>query len=264
MSSLFNCLIRKGDTKDEARIKTIMFPFIIGFCIVSALGLITVLQTTHPVISVIALVVSLISQAIFLVCVAVNAAPAGLLLDCLLGVWVLVICANDLASASLSFTFRTGVVVVLILDAILVFKRDHMAAFVIPCYLIYSFALAIESVKRFGMYDAGSWGSDAIEESVCHCASPPCAMTPAGSSLGFVGMCTVTLGDFYFTRRFANGMRLQLRKVEASVQVAGEVTAALARYDVDAAEKAIDGGEDLPEELAESFRRLLSNLRSYQ
>eukprot|EP00756_Hemistasia_phaeocysticola_P036393 Hpha_TRINITY_DN16640_c1_g1::TRINITY_DN16640_c1_g1_i2::g.183719::m.183719 len=56
----------------------------------------------------------------------------------------------------------------------------------------------------------------------------------------------------------------QLRRVEASVDVAGVVAAALARYDVDTAQRAIEGGDDLPVELADSYRVLLANLRSYR
>eukprot|EP00756_Hemistasia_phaeocysticola_P033923 Hpha_TRINITY_DN16493_c4_g1::TRINITY_DN16493_c4_g1_i1::g.159817::m.159817 len=59
-------------------------------------------------------------------------------------------------------------------------------------------------------------------------------------------------------------MRLQVRRVEASVDVAAVVAAALARYDVDEAEQAIDKDEHLPHELAESYRRLVSNLRGYR
>eukprot|EP00756_Hemistasia_phaeocysticola_P012909 Hpha_TRINITY_DN15236_c2_g2::TRINITY_DN15236_c2_g2_i1::g.65444::m.65444 len=43
-----------------------------------------------------------------------------------------------------------------------------------------------------------------------------------------------------------------------------EVTAALARYDVDGAETVITSGKDLPSELAESLLQLLANLRSYK
>eukprot|EP00756_Hemistasia_phaeocysticola_P031008 Hpha_TRINITY_DN16324_c1_g2::TRINITY_DN16324_c1_g2_i1::g.58360::m.58360 len=61
------------------------------------------------------------------------------------------------------------------------------------------------------------------------------------------------------------GGGLQLRRVQASVEVAAKVTAALARYDVHGAEKAIDDGAGgLPVELVDSHRQLLSNLCVYR
>eukprot|EP00756_Hemistasia_phaeocysticola_P018219 Hpha_TRINITY_DN15582_c3_g4::TRINITY_DN15582_c3_g4_i1::g.105366::m.105366 len=79
-----------------------------------------------------------------------------------------------------------------------------------------------------------------------------------------LGVCVVFLGDFYFTNGFASGMMLQLRRVGAAVDVAGVVAAALARYDVNAAQKAIEDGEDLPVELRTPLEQIVRNLRAYR
>eukprot|EP00756_Hemistasia_phaeocysticola_P044072 Hpha_TRINITY_DN17653_c0_g1::TRINITY_DN17653_c0_g1_i1::g.158722::m.158722 len=98
----------------------------------------------------------------------------------------------------------------------------------------------------------------------CDCSDPPCAVR-AGSAYSNMGVSIlVLLVDFYFTRGFATDLRVQLQRAKRTVEVAAEITAALARYDVDEAEKAIEGGEGISVELAESFGQLLSNLRSYK
>eukprot|EP00756_Hemistasia_phaeocysticola_P018734 Hpha_TRINITY_DN15616_c3_g2::TRINITY_DN15616_c3_g2_i2::g.101704::m.101704 len=56
----------------------------------------------------------------------------------------------------------------------------------------------------------------------------------------------------------------QLKRLTSAVDVAGKVAAALARYDVSGAERVIRSGSNLPEELADSYRLLLHNLRSYR
>eukprot|EP00756_Hemistasia_phaeocysticola_P026566 Hpha_TRINITY_DN16071_c3_g7::TRINITY_DN16071_c3_g7_i1::g.121013::m.121013 len=166
-------------------------------------------------------------------------------------------------TAAASSSFRAWAFVVLVLDIGLVFGRDYIPRFVIPLTLMYLAAESAEGALRFGLYEVGLWGTG-ISSSFCNCATPPCSASIDRSFLNFMGVCTVFLVDFYFTRGFAHGMELQLRSIEASVAVSKKVAAALARYDVEAAGSAIQEGTDLPEELAESYKRLLSNLMLYR
>eukprot|EP00756_Hemistasia_phaeocysticola_P028239 Hpha_TRINITY_DN16166_c9_g1::TRINITY_DN16166_c9_g1_i1::g.4411::m.4411 len=59
---------------------------------------------------------------------------------------------------------------------------------------------------------------------------------------------------------------LQERRERSGIGVALEIAAALVRYDVDGAERAIDSTEagDLPDELVRTYQLLLLNLRSYK
>eukprot|EP00756_Hemistasia_phaeocysticola_P017296 Hpha_TRINITY_DN15529_c9_g1::TRINITY_DN15529_c9_g1_i1::g.106007::m.106007 len=150
---------------------------------------------------------------------------------------------------------------VLLLDMALVFNTPRTIPFVIFVFLVFCLVLMFEASLRFGVYNA-------VETQefpwICDCADPPCATTATVIPVGFIILAIPPLADFYLTRGFATNLRLQLRRVEASVLVAGEVTDALARYDVDAADRAIARGDDLPEELVQSYRLLLSNLLAYR
>eukprot|EP00756_Hemistasia_phaeocysticola_P030075 Hpha_TRINITY_DN16272_c0_g1::TRINITY_DN16272_c0_g1_i3::g.12511::m.12511 len=60
-------------------------------------------------------------------------------------------------------SFRSWAFVVLVLDMALVFKRYHLPSFIIPSVLVYQAALQVESVSRFGLYEAGYWGTKGVE-----------------------------------------------------------------------------------------------------
>eukprot|EP00756_Hemistasia_phaeocysticola_P018223 Hpha_TRINITY_DN15582_c3_g4::TRINITY_DN15582_c3_g4_i6::g.105386::m.105386 len=81
-----------------------------------------------------------------------------------------------------------------------------------------------------------------------------------------LGVCVVFLGDFYFTYGFASGMRLQLRKVQAAVDVAEVIADALARYDVTLAKEALEGESAvcLPEKLRDSLKTLVGHLSMFK
>eukprot|EP00756_Hemistasia_phaeocysticola_P016068 Hpha_TRINITY_DN15454_c2_g1::TRINITY_DN15454_c2_g1_i4::g.176393::m.176393 len=116
------------------------------------------------------------------------------------------ICAIDLGNATISYPLRAWAFVVLVLDVSLVFKRYHAPRYIIPFVLVYQAALQVESVSRFGLYEAGYWGTAGAETSYCNCASPPCSEPVMSVVITMVAVCFVFLGDFYFTSGFAKGM----------------------------------------------------------
>eukprot|EP00756_Hemistasia_phaeocysticola_P060330 Hpha_TRINITY_DN3945_c0_g1::TRINITY_DN3945_c0_g1_i1::g.18078::m.18078 len=99
-----------------------------------------------------------------------------------------------------------------------------MPRFIIPVVLLYTTALSTETYNKFGMSKAGYWGSVGSELSRCNCASPPCEDSGPNAFYSWMGICSVFLFDFYFTRGFSTNMRLRNN--------AAQVAAALARYDV--------------------------------
>eukprot|EP00756_Hemistasia_phaeocysticola_P025860 Hpha_TRINITY_DN16029_c1_g2::TRINITY_DN16029_c1_g2_i1::g.119292::m.119292 len=257
----WGCLVRKGDSLYEAKIKTQMFPFAL-FIFLTTVTNIFFRGDLWNIIQV-GLAVAAFAMALFMFGVVSNIIPAAYALDAMLVFCTVGVCAVDLGQAALSLPFRAWAYVVLILDMALVFKRNHMPFFIIPVMLVYHTILQLESVVKFGLYDVGYWGTAGVEISACSCVSPPCEATPGHALIHLVQIFTIFLADFYFTRVFANGLRLQLRRVEAAVDVSGEIASALARYDVDKADAAIVD-EDLPEELAESYRHLVWYLRRYR
>eukprot|EP00756_Hemistasia_phaeocysticola_P029798 Hpha_TRINITY_DN16254_c3_g16::TRINITY_DN16254_c3_g16_i1::g.13868::m.13868 len=128
-------LVRPGDTPDEARIKTLGFPFaLFSFPILSFAALV-VMRSTLQYINAIGMIITALGMLLFLVGVTTDTLPAGFCLDVILVAGTVGFCAIDLGTATVSFPFRAWTVVVLLLDMALVFKRYHMPRFIIPFVL---------------------------------------------------------------------------------------------------------------------------------
>eukprot|EP00756_Hemistasia_phaeocysticola_P037107 Hpha_TRINITY_DN16679_c4_g1::TRINITY_DN16679_c4_g1_i1::g.181121::m.181121 len=151
--------------------------------------------------------------------------------------------------------------VILIFDGALLFNvHAAFQAFAVSGILVYLLVAYVEAGWRFGLYDIVA----VVSPPTCDCADPPCSKGVL-SIANWTIAAGMLLTDFHLTRGFANDLRCQLRRIEASVDIAGEVTSALARYDIDLAESVItQGDDDLPHELADSYLSLLSNLRLYR
>eukprot|EP00756_Hemistasia_phaeocysticola_P030731 Hpha_TRINITY_DN16308_c2_g1::TRINITY_DN16308_c2_g1_i1::g.58710::m.58710 len=261
----WNWLVREGDTPAEARIRTLGFPLALFVMPFHVYFIVNTVLGTNQWVRVLGYATSALGIGQFLVGIVTNVVRPGYLMDGGMVCMTLGLLAVDLGLATLSTLFRAASLVVLMLDDALVFERDHMAPLLIGILIVYSIGLAVESVQRFGLYDLGYWGTAGVELSYCNCMSPPCESTPVDAFLNAAGFLILFLGDFYLTRGFAVGMRLQLRRVEACVDVTADLVQHLARYDVEAAKAALERkGEELPEGLEASFGILLENLRSYR
>eukprot|EP00756_Hemistasia_phaeocysticola_P021901 Hpha_TRINITY_DN15801_c4_g1::TRINITY_DN15801_c4_g1_i1::g.188208::m.188208 len=260
---LLGCLVREGDTNEDVHVKRVFVPVCVFMSLFAGAATART-SLAEQYASAVGNGLIAFSHTVFIVGVALTTVPIRYLVDALLVVDTLGICIKDMSDAALLNPFRSLSFIVLALDAALVLNRDHVVLFIIPFTLVYSVAETIESMYRYGMYhDLGYWGAG-FEGSMCNCASPPCGTSMIKGMVKFTSISSVLLVNFYLTRGFSNGMRLQLEKVRSSVEVAVEITAALAKYDVDTAEAAITHGEHLPEEMEVSFRQLLYNLRSYK
>eukprot|EP00756_Hemistasia_phaeocysticola_P026883 Hpha_TRINITY_DN16088_c7_g11::TRINITY_DN16088_c7_g11_i1::g.121598::m.121598 len=131
-------LVRPTDTPDEARIKTLMFPFTLVMLAYIVISLIAVLETTGQNIIVVGAAITFLAMTLFMTGVLSNALPAGQLLDVWLMLCTIGICAQDLANATRSSGFRSWAFLVLLLDCALVFKRYHMPRILIPFVLVYN------------------------------------------------------------------------------------------------------------------------------
>eukprot|EP00756_Hemistasia_phaeocysticola_P017293 Hpha_TRINITY_DN15529_c6_g5::TRINITY_DN15529_c6_g5_i1::g.105996::m.105996 len=251
-----NWLMRETDSESDIKIKRILTPVIIVMsiaCIVDvARACLFGEQYYATVVS-----FTLPAWTLYLIGAYVGL-NIGMIIDFCMILIVIIILAVDLLHAATLQLARVSIVVI-ILDVSLAFNRNHVPLIAIPLTIVYLFAINIESHFRLGLYDLPG-----EEPEVCGCVDPPCSLPFLKSFGSFCWISSVLVIDFYLTRQFAHDLRRQLQSVRTSVEVAGEVAAALARYDVDVAEEAINGAKDLPEELGESFLQLLSNLRSYR
>eukprot|EP00756_Hemistasia_phaeocysticola_P035325 Hpha_TRINITY_DN16575_c7_g1::TRINITY_DN16575_c7_g1_i1::g.135823::m.135823 len=254
---LTGCLQRDGDSKMNAFIKRNLTPLVFcGLVLTTA----TAIEGPGVMLQIYPMVVAAGGCLAYLVA-AVLGADMGLVLDVLLPLWVCTTCAYDsLVAATQQPRFWS--LVVLLLDISLVFERMRVppiCLFIVITYLLFE---SVEAGIRYGLYDYTKTGAE-----MPSCVEPPCAIGIMDALRAWAWSAGLTLlGDFYLTRRFATGLRTQLGRVNTSVEVAGEVTAALANYNTVAAEAAVDkaAAADIPVELASAFRQLIRNLEMYK
>eukprot|EP00756_Hemistasia_phaeocysticola_P011682 Hpha_TRINITY_DN15136_c3_g8::TRINITY_DN15136_c3_g8_i1::g.129012::m.129012 len=260
--SILELLVRPHDTHEDVQIKKHAFPvcaFLFLLCGVNAL-----LGSDESYTYKLGFALCAFGPGVFIVGVALNLGRVGVLLDAVLVVNTLGVCVLDLAAAAMSF-FRPWCFVVLILDAALVFNRNHIPPLVIPLLLVYFAAETIESTHKYGLYELGLWGTDGSEKKF-DCASPPCSMAVVSAGGVLVSMCAVFLIDFHFTRGFATSTRFQLGMMKAAVAVSGEIAAALASFDVARASEVLNSetASCLPHDMQHSYRRLVEQFGEFK
>eukprot|EP00756_Hemistasia_phaeocysticola_P023200 Hpha_TRINITY_DN15877_c3_g2::TRINITY_DN15877_c3_g2_i5::g.189834::m.189834 len=110
-------LVRQGDTPDEARTRTLGFPFALFVCLVYVfLVVIALLGTSYQVVNVIGNATGAFAFLVFVMGALQNVIPMGYVLDATLVLASIGICAVDLGQATTSWAFRAWALVVLVLD----------------------------------------------------------------------------------------------------------------------------------------------------
>eukprot|EP00756_Hemistasia_phaeocysticola_P012908 Hpha_TRINITY_DN15236_c2_g1::TRINITY_DN15236_c2_g1_i1::g.65441::m.65441 len=247
-------LIKEGDTPQARQVKMLVAP-ITNTVLVLLCFMMFMITTTNW--SRVALGFAILASLTFIVG-SLMGLDSGRVVDSMLLLYVVGIMMSDFLNAA-GMYYRVWGFVVLVLDVALVFERHHITTITLPITICYFAVENVEMGFRLGLYELTG-----AEAGACDCAQPPCATDGIQAGTGFLIGCIVMLGDFNLTRGFATEHHRQLRRVNASIEVAAQVTAALVRYDVDGAEAVITSGKDLPSKLAESLLQLLSNLRSYK
>eukprot|EP00756_Hemistasia_phaeocysticola_P022935 Hpha_TRINITY_DN15864_c4_g7::TRINITY_DN15864_c4_g7_i1::g.192095::m.192095 len=128
---LFDWLVREGDTPDEARIRTLGFPFALIFVILHVFLIVATLGGSGQLVRVVGYCINTYGLGQFTLGVLTNAARPGYLLDAGLSLCTLGVCAMDMGNAAVSSSFRSSTIVVLLLDDALVFKRDRLPIVII-------------------------------------------------------------------------------------------------------------------------------------
>eukprot|EP00756_Hemistasia_phaeocysticola_P037168 Hpha_TRINITY_DN16681_c2_g4::TRINITY_DN16681_c2_g4_i1::g.181215::m.181215 len=265
--SVFKCcrkcsgwMIRDSDTPADVKIKTALTPVAFALGAIAAYGLYgEVFEARKNTTHICAMLILIISFVQFIVRGAFGL-DMKRSIDIMIVLILVGVVAQDLYVAS-EIRTRTWSFVVLLLDNALVWNVPSTIPLVLVVTLLYLIIERSEASLRYGLYDAVA----SEPPPVCECAQPPCALGMGTGVNHFVTMAIVLLVDFYLTRGFQKDLRHQLRRVRASIDLAAEVAACLARYDVEGAERfQLSMNEDLPDALAKSYRRLFRNLRSYR
>eukprot|EP00756_Hemistasia_phaeocysticola_P029308 Hpha_TRINITY_DN16224_c2_g1::TRINITY_DN16224_c2_g1_i2::g.11966::m.11966 len=257
-------IMRESDTPEDIRIKRLMTPVCVVLLALQSIFLLLYLSGRY----------FQEGTTVFIACGVCMAAEVLFIVRGMLGMdtrvsvdAVLVLLAVGTLLTDLYLVSELRVTnwqnVVVILDLALVFDRPSTIPFVLGLTLVYAALDSAESAQRFGLYNVVAHQTPPV----CACSDPPCALGNDNGLQKYLFMSFALCVDFYLTRGFATDLRRQLRSLGASVQVAAEIAGALAKYDVDAAERVIassSGNDDLPSELVQSFMQLLHNLRSYK
>eukprot|EP00756_Hemistasia_phaeocysticola_P018686 Hpha_TRINITY_DN15612_c5_g1::TRINITY_DN15612_c5_g1_i1::g.101828::m.101828 len=256
LPKLSNWIMRESDTLQDVRIKRGLTPL---FLFVGLLSFYFTLTRTEPLLPFLSSVIFLAAILFFMVMGKLGM-DMGLVLDIVLVCSAVGNILNDVQLAA-EVRPRSWTQIVVVLDVALLYERTRTIPILISMTVIWLFLTGAESTHGYGLYNAVP---DKESPIVCNCLNPPCGTHILEAYGTAVVNCVVLLVDYFLTRNFAYNLRIQLQRVKSSVEVAVEIASALAKYDVDVAEEAIAQGENLPEELAESFRSLLGNLRSYR
>eukprot|EP00756_Hemistasia_phaeocysticola_P023761 Hpha_TRINITY_DN15913_c4_g3::TRINITY_DN15913_c4_g3_i1::g.74176::m.74176 len=257
---LSECTVRADDTRKDALAKRWGFPVSL-LLILYELPLIYFNASTAQWLHMLGDLLAVAGHLAFALCAATNIAPAGIMASvwCLLSTVAVLLFDTAASAASLP---REWTYALIVLDGALVVERDSVPFIIVPVMLLYLAVERIEAMTLFGLYEVGQWGNG--ESQVCSCPAPPCAVSLGTGLVTFAQPAVVLLVTFALTRGFSAGMRTQVGHVHLSIDVATNIAAALARYDISGAEETLAREKDVQPQLAVSFRQILANLRMYK
>eukprot|EP01062_Namystynia_karyoxenos_P074828 TRINITY_DN7185_c0_g1_i1.p1 TRINITY_DN7185_c0_g1~~TRINITY_DN7185_c0_g1_i1.p1 ORF type:complete len:893 (+),score=128.74 TRINITY_DN7185_c0_g1_i1:91-2769(+) len=175
-------------------------------------------------------------------------------------------------------TVRVWPFILLIMDmSLAIGVREHIQWLCIGIGIIWLFVSSLEDSLQLGLYRIEGWSRPTDAELAdTQCGDPPCAKDITTFPTTFGVSFAVLVVDYLVTRRFAEGMQRQSDSLRASVALAEQVTACLARFDLSAAEEALSREASrapeqqegiapvLPPDLARAFQQLVCNLDSYR
>eukprot|EP00756_Hemistasia_phaeocysticola_P030760 Hpha_TRINITY_DN16308_c2_g6::TRINITY_DN16308_c2_g6_i1::g.58752::m.58752 len=257
------CLERSDDTPEERRIKRVAAP--VYFVVTALIGISVIRDVTSMgreesgAFYIIARSFGVLAGLLFFAG-GLAGCSIGWVVDATMVMFAIVNIVVDLRNKAVLQMSLLGLVIIL-LDMSILFKRRRVPPIIIPLTVCYLLVDRYEATFRTGLYDLV--GEAAV---VCDCASPPCARRLL-ESFTLVSFFLFILGfDFFLTRRFADDVQKQLRRLESAASVSEEVTAALARYDVSAAREALDteSAEAIPTRMRKAFEALLGNLHQFK
>ena len=254
---------REGDTQHQILTKRVCTCF-------NAVGLIQLLvalpglQSRSSPLRLWSVLPSLLIAAAHLIYLRL-ARRVGTVFLCTMSLLVVVI----VLTSDLSNTAETGrrmwPFAIILIDILLVVQApSFLTRTVVSTMCVYLMVIQAEATWRFGIFDLPIFAS--YEDRHCYgtCNEPPCAREFLDSLSMLTTSLVIFLLDFYFTRGFAMQVQREKEKIAAGVTAAQHVAERLASFDLDAAEHVLENQEDMPPDLCESLRVILSHLRAYK
>eukprot|EP01062_Namystynia_karyoxenos_P015481 TRINITY_DN15612_c0_g1_i1.p1 TRINITY_DN15612_c0_g1~~TRINITY_DN15612_c0_g1_i1.p1 ORF type:complete len:1034 (+),score=193.17 TRINITY_DN15612_c0_g1_i1:285-3104(+) len=177
---------------------------------------------------------------------------------CLSSDWASQVAATDNSDGGLwSPAWPTMVVIT---DGMLTSKSGYRAeTFVLLMTVIYLTVRNIEECWRIGFWDIPTSANRTDTYSLCPSEGGACSKDCSAGLFfsAFSKSVVITVVDYFITRDFRDS-------TAASVRLAQDLAAAMARFDLAHARFLLDSASNAPEELRQAFNTLLRNLHRYR
>ena len=158
---------------------------------------------------------------------------------------------------------------ILIVDFLLVMRVEQLYSVAVVVFVILWIGVtSLEGAIRFGLYDIpGTLTEEYRREQMnkfVDCATPPCGVDAARTSLQAIFALGVFVLDFVATRGFAQEVLTEQASMERTITTVQDIAMLLSRYDVDKVTSILTRSTDLPADMHAALCTLERNLRSYR
>ena len=157
---------------------------------------------------------------------------------------------------------------VIAIDLMLVLQMPTKYTFGLVAFtVVYLVIVAVEESFRFGLLDLPGFGTQEVRrkyyEDMLACDTLPCPVSFPPNNL--VATLMVFLMDFVITRGFATTVMKEQAAMQRTISAVQEITALLAKYDVDGVARMLDARKALlPPEMHATLEKMELNLRRYR
>ena len=157
---------------------------------------------------------------------------------------------------------------VIVIDEMLVLQMPPKYTFGLVAFtVVYLVTIAVEESLRFGLLDLPGFGTQEVRreyfEDMLACDTLPCAVPFPPNNLA--GTLSVFVLDFIITRGFATTVMKEQAAMQRTISAVQEITALLAKYDVDGVARMLDARKALlPPEMHATLEKMELNLRRYR
>ena len=253
---------REGDTPHQILTKRVCTTLVLAGMLLLLAALVGRNKNTH--LRLWSVTCSIVMAAAHLIYLRLARRVGTVFLCTMSSVVIFMVTVSDLSNAAETGR-RMWPFAIILVDILLVVQAPtFLSRAVVLAMCLYLSVIQAEVTWRFGLFDLPIFAP--YEDRHCYgtCNEPPCAREFLDSFSMLSTGLTIFLLDFYFTRGFAVQVQREKEKITAAVTAAQHVAERLASFDLDAAEHVLENQEDMPPDLCESLRVILSHLRAYK
>ena len=182
------------------------------------------------------------------------------LVECVMLTWTVSTLVVDM-NQYLELSTRVWPSCILHVDILLVMDiRPATTRLILGVLCTYLLVTHVDETMHIGLRELDKGNHHVL---ACDCDDPPCKLPVPASATNYLMSIVIVLLDFYFTRRFANGMRKEQAAMQRSVGAAGAIAGSLSKFDLEEAEHHLSC-TTVPTALRHSLSAILDNLLVYR